>query len=62
MRKSRFTQEQIIGMSKEHHAGLLAGDLCRKHGIIDAACVTSASTSPVLELYPGPKHHRNMEE
>ena len=36
MRKSRFSQEQIIGMLKEHHAGLSAGDLCRKHGISDA--------------------------
>jgi len=36
MRKSRFSQEQIIGILKEHHAGLSAGDLCRKHGISDA--------------------------
>jgi putative transposase len=36
MRKSRFTSEQIIGISKEHHAGLSAVDLCRKHGISDA--------------------------
>jgi putative transposase len=35
MRKSRFTSEQIIGILKEHHAGLSAVDLCRKHGISD---------------------------
>ncbi len=36
MKKSRFTQEQIIGVLKEHHAGLSAAELCRKHGISDA--------------------------
>jgi putative transposase len=36
MKKSRFTEERIIGILKEHHAGLSAADLCRKHGISDA--------------------------
>ena len=36
MRRSRYTEEQIIGILKEHHAGLSAQDLCRKHGISDA--------------------------
>ena len=36
MRRSRFSEEQIIGILKEHQAGLSAADLCRKHGISDA--------------------------
>jgi putative transposase len=36
MKPSRFTQEQIIGVLKEHQAGTSAADLCRKHGISGA--------------------------
>jgi putative transposase len=36
MRRSRYTEEQIIGILKEHQAGVSAHDLCRKHGISDA--------------------------
>ena len=36
MKRSRFSEEQIIGILKEHRAGLSAAELCRKHGISDA--------------------------
>jgi len=36
MKSSRFSEEQIIGILKEHQAGATAADLCRKHGVSDA--------------------------
>jgi len=33
MRKSRFTEEQIIGILKEGEAGANIGELCRRHEI-----------------------------
>jgi putative transposase len=36
MKRSRFSDEQIIGILKEHQAGLSAAELCRRHGISDA--------------------------
>lgn len=36
MKRSRFSEAQIIGILNEHQAGISAPDLCRKHGISDA--------------------------
>lgn len=36
MKRSRFTEQQIIGILREHQAGAKAVDLCRKHGVSDA--------------------------
>ena len=37
MKKSRFTDEQIIGMLKEQESGLPTAEVCRKHGISSAS-------------------------
>ena len=36
MKRSRFTEEQIIGIAREGDAGAKTADLCRKHGISGA--------------------------
>ncbi len=36
MRKSRFTEQQIISMIREHDAGVSAAELCRRHGLSEA--------------------------
>jgi putative transposase len=32
MRRSRYTEEQIVGILKEHERGVPTEELCRRHG------------------------------
>jgi putative transposase len=50
VRKSRFSEEQIIGILKEQQAGLPVAELCRKHGISDATFYTWRSKYGGLEI------------
>jgi Transposase. len=36
MKRSRFTEEQIIGILKEQEAGAKTADVCRRHGVSEA--------------------------
>lgn len=36
MKRSRFSEEQIIGILKEQEAGAATADLCRRHGVSSA--------------------------
>jgi putative transposase len=61
MRKSRFSEEQIIGILKEHQAGLSAAELCRRHGISDATFYKWRSRFGGMEVWDA-KRLRALEE
>ena len=61
MKRSRFTQEQIIGVLKEHQAGASAPELCRKHGIAEATFYAWWSKYGGMEVSDA-KRLRGLEE
>ena len=50
MKRSRFSEEQIIGILKSHQAGMSAKELCRQHGISDATFYNWRSKYGGLEV------------
>jgi putative transposase len=50
MKRSRFSEEQIIGVLKEAEAGARVSELCRRHGISDATFYTWRSKYGGLEV------------
>jgi transposase-like protein len=54
MKKSRYTQEQIIAVLKQHQASLSTAELCRKHGISEATFYNWRSRYGGMEVSEAP--------
>lgn len=50
MKRSRFSDEQIIGMIKEQEAGMPTAQVCRKYGISSASFYKYKAKFGVLEV------------
>ena len=60
MKRSRYTEEQIIGIVKEQEAGVPVAELCRKHGMSDATFYNWKSKYGGLEVSEA-KRLRSLE-
>jgi putative transposase len=60
MKRSRYTEEQIIGILKEQEAGVAVAELCRKHGVSDVTFYNWKSKYGGLEVSAA-KRLRSLE-
>jgi len=61
MKRSRFSDEQIIGILKEQEAGMVTADVCRRHGISEATFYKWKAKFGGLEVSEA-KRLRTLEE
>jgi putative transposase len=61
MKKSRYTEEQIIVILKQHEAGVKTADLCREHGISEATFYNWKAKFGGLDVSEA-QHLRQMED
>ena len=61
MKRSRFSDEQIIGILKEQEAGAVTADVCRRHGISEATFYKWKAKFGGLEVTEA-KRLRTLEE
>ena len=61
MKRSRFSEEQIIAVLKEQEAGIPTADVCRRHGISSATFYKWKSKFGGLEVSEA-RRLRSLEE